>query len=276
LQRLIEGTVTLTAVRLLSPHLTADNCEGLLEAARHKSKREVLQLVACLAPRPDVAPSVRRRPVTRAAETLPNPPMSDATTIEPGELPLEPEAVRVTTGPSNNDLGSAVPLRPSRAEVMPLVPERYLIKVTVSGEAHENLRRAQDLLRHTLPTGDPAVVIERALKVLVDQLEHRRFARSRAPRSSVTVVANSRRVPANVRRLVWERDGRQCAFVGANGRCSETGFLEFHHLVPYAAGGRTSVENLALRCRAHNAYEAVQYFGATRAGTSSTARNEAV
>ena len=33
-------------------------------------------------------------------------------------------------------------------------------------------------------------------------------------------------------------------------------FVEFHHLIPYAAGGRTTVENLALRCHAHNAYEA--------------------
>jgi 5-methylcytosine-specific restriction endonuclease McrA len=68
---------------------------------------------------------------------------------------------------------------------------------------------------------------------------------------------------------VWERDAGQCAFVGAHGRCPETGFLEFHHVVPYAAGGQTSIENLTLLCRAHNAYEGVKHFGATRAGTSS-------
>ena len=45
------------------------------------------------------------------------------------------------------------------------------------------------------------------------------------------------------------------------GRCRETGFLEIHHVVPYAAGGQTVVENLELRCRAHNAYEADLYFG---------------
>lgn len=31
---------------------------------------------------------------------------------------------------------------------------------------------------------------------------------------------------------------------------------------PFAEGGETTVENLELRCRAHNAYEAAQYFGA--------------
>jgi len=38
----------------------------------------------------------------------------------------------------------------------------------------------------------------------------------------------------------------------ASVRCSETAFLEFHHLRPVARGGRSTVENLELRCRAHN------------------------
>jgi len=249
---------------------TLSNHELLAETARVVSvERSVTaELIALGAPQPDVAPSVRRLPTARATEAAPSPTLSDAAAIAPGELLLEPEPTRLATRASNNDLESAVPLRLSRAEVMPLAPERYLIKVTVSGEAHKNLRRAQDLLRHALPTGDPAAIVERALAVLVDQLERRRLAKADAPRPTVTAVANSRRVPANIRRLVWERDGGQCAFVGADGRCAETGFLEFHHLVPYASGGQTSVENLALRCRAHNAYESVQHFG-TRAGTSS-------
>jgi hypothetical protein len=41
----------------------------------------------------------------------------------------------------------------------------------------------------------------------------------------------------------------------------ERGFLEFHHLEPYAVGGRAVVDNVALRCRAHNVYEAERYFG---------------
>jgi hypothetical protein len=35
LERLIDGAVTLTTVRLLKPHLTADNCERCLDAASH-------------------------------------------------------------------------------------------------------------------------------------------------------------------------------------------------------------------------------------------------
>jgi hypothetical protein len=66
--------------------------------------------------------------------------------------------------------------------------------------------------------------------------------------------------------------------VGANGRCTEQGFLEFHHVVPYATGGQTRTKNLELRCKAHNAYEAEQYFGPllireTRASWGSSARS---
>ena len=61
----------------------------------------------------------------------------------------------------------------------------------------------------------------------------------------------------------WDRDGGRCAFQGELGRCAETGFLEFHHVVPYADGGEASATNLQLRCRAHNQYEAALWSGAT-------------
>jgi hypothetical protein len=263
LDRLMDGAVTLTAVRLLAPHLTMENGESLLEAARHKSKREVLQLIACLAPQPDVPTSVRRLPGPRASETTPlDAELLCGSAVLPTESPMptaksEPRPIAPESAPA------------PRATVAPLSTERYVIKVTVGRDTHEKLRRAQDLLRHTLPSGDPAAIVGRALTVLVEQLERRRFATSGRPRSKAVSAANTRRVPSNVKRLVWERDGGRCAFVGTDGRCPETGFLEFHHLVPYAAGGVTSADNLALRCHSHNVYEAVQHFGATRAGTSS-------
>ena len=36
--------------------------------------------------------------------------------------------------------------------------------------------------------------------------------------------------------------------------------LEYHHRHPFAAGGKATVENIELRCRAHNAYEAQLFF----------------
>ena len=62
LDLLAGGDLTLTTVALLRPHLTSDNHETLLAAARHKSKREVEHQIACLAPKPDAIVMVRRLP----------------------------------------------------------------------------------------------------------------------------------------------------------------------------------------------------------------------
>ena len=64
-----------------------------------------------------------------------------------------------------------------------------------------------------------------------------------------------------MKRAVWQRDEGRCAFVGRIGRCRETAFLEFHHVAPYAAGGVGTADNIQLRCRAHNQYEADLFFG---------------
>jgi hypothetical protein len=71
-----------------------------------------------------------------------------------------------------------------------------------------------------------------------------------------------------VRRQVDGRDARRCRFVAADGRrCDERRFLEYHHVVPYATGGPPTVDNIQLRCRAHNGYEADQFFGPGRRRT---------
>ena len=98
--------------------------------------------------------------------------------------------------------------------------------VTLSAATHEKLRRAQALLRHAVPSGDPGEILDRALKLLVEQLERRRCAEVTSPRPSPRPSrgngdGNSRHVPAAVRRAVWRRDQGRCAFVGQSGRCRE-------------------------------------------------------
>src|SRR5688500_16818523 len=69
LERLADGSIHLTAVRLLEPHLTPENHWDVLDAARHKSKRAIEELVARLHPQPDVVPSVRKLPTPATART---------------------------------------------------------------------------------------------------------------------------------------------------------------------------------------------------------------
>jgi hypothetical protein len=149
-----------------------------------------------------------------------------------------------------------------RPLIRPLAPERYEIRFTASAEMREKLRVAQDLLGHAIPSGDLAQVFDRALTLLVADLTRKKFAATGRPRGSRGQSDESRNIPAEVKRRVDARDQRRCGFVALNGRrCDERRFLEFHHVVPYAAGGQPTVENIQLRCRAHNGYEADLFYG---------------
>jgi hypothetical protein len=76
-----------------------------------------------------------------------------------------------------------------------------------------------------------------------------------------------------VKRVVSERDADQCAFVSPDGRrCTQRAFLEFHHVKPFAKEGPETVENISLRCRRHNQYEAELVFGPHGASTAGESR----
>jgi 5-methylcytosine-specific restriction endonuclease McrA len=263
---LADGAVTLTTVSLLASHLTEENHEALLDAARHKSKCDIEHLVAALDPQPDVAASVRKVPASSRVE---GPVPSRVEGPSPSQQRIDTVPLLIQEPASVKS--AAPPVR--RPVVAPIAPERYLVKFTVSRATRDKLERARDLLRHTIPNGDPAEIVDRALTVLLDQLERTKRAATERPRSQATTVSRGRRVPSAVKRSVWARDAGRCAFVGGKGRCTETGFLEFHHVVPFAAGGATSVENLQLRCRSHNAYEAERYFEGRQRRRVTTAVN---
>jgi DNA mismatch repair ATPase MutL len=210
--------------------------------------------------------------------------------------------------------------------------------MTASQELHGKLKQLQHLLRHQVPGGDLAVIIERAVHQLLEKTLKQRFAQVAKPRSSVSEresgirprvdaaaeaqvaataeasphepaatesarqtkaakthagaahwvaaaakdaptrepvaesaqpnetrrkEARSRYIPRAVVREVFARDGAQCTFISASGqRCAERGMLELHHIHAFALGGSSTVENLAVVCRAHNGFFAAQDFGA--------------
>jgi len=249
---LAEGGLTLSSVERLAPHLTDDTAEPLLEAARFKSTREVERLIAGLYPQPDVPASVRALPAT-----------------SPGDPPAPaPLLLNVTTGELGASVKSELAVRRERVSehrprsaLAPLAPKRYYLKLTIGQETHDTLERLRALLRHSVPDGDLAAIVERALTLLLRETERTKCASASKLRQTSEITASGRHVPAAVKRAVWSRDGGRCAFVGSDGRCGEAAFVEFHHVVPFAAGGPTTAENLELRCRAHNAYEAALQFG---------------
>jgi hypothetical protein len=243
---LANGSVTLTTICLLAPHLTEENHRRLLAASTHQSKRQVEELIAALRPQPTVPSMVRKLPTSTAVPR-------SASAMESGEADPANAMSPLSPGVAAPQVAS-VP-RTVPGVVRPLAPERYKVQLTITSETHDKLRKVQDLLRHVVPSGDPAVIFDRAVTLLLRDLERQKLASVDRPRTGTTPASHGRHVPAAVRRAVWERDGGRCGFVGTDGRCQERGFLEFHHVVPFARGGGTSVDNLELRCRAHNAYE---------------------
>jgi len=277
LEDLASGALHLSALRSLVPHLTSETAPELLVASRHKTKREVEKFVRERFPLPDLASTIRKLPVQSAHATA-----AKSSWAETGAATVVEEATEaaVAAAPGTGEAASVGvetggrPGEPApRAHIIaPLAAERYKVQFAASAELHDKLRRAQDLLRHQVPNGDLSRVFEVALNALIERLEKQKLAATDRPRVSRGTVPDSganrsaaqgsRTIPAAVKRAVWRRDGGRCGFIGTNNRrCSETGFLEFHHVVAFARGGEATVANIALRCRSHNQYEAKLGFG---------------
>jgi hypothetical protein len=410
--RLAQGDLHLAAVVLLAPVLTKENHAALIEEARHKSKREVQEIVARIRPaapvpsvvqktpgRPDPAaespmsppptpfpPNIASFAATPGTPSLAATPGTKSFAVAPGTSSLALAPDRPSAGPdamSPAPQATCAPPPPPRPVVAPLGPGTYKVQFTAGTDMHERLMRARDLLRHQVPDGDIAAILDLALVALLEKTERRKLGRPNlgrrkhrhaverrtrvrtgahseasatkqpeakngdanryetnrpdvnkpdpnkpeaegpevnkhdaeqpdpnkpeaegpevnkhdaeqpdanksearkpeteqaeappdAPRPSGPsleavsaadgpVRPRSRHIPAEVRRMVWERDQGRCTFKSVEGvQCTETGFLEFDHREPYACGGPTTADNLRLLCRRHNQYRARLRFG---------------
>ena len=246
LDLLDRGAVNLTTVKLLAPYLTAENHAAVLAEAAGKSRRETEAIVARLAPLPDVPPCLRKLPVPASWTARAAAPSSPVAVSPAAPLPAPPFPAAL--GP--------------RPVVGPLTPERFRVQFTVGKQTHDKLRFAQDMLRREIPDGDPGAIFDRALTLLLEEVARAKMAATATPRPDHVTSPGSRHIPAAVKRAVWFRDRGQCAFVSKGGRrCRERCFLELHHIQPFALGGESTVANIALRCRSHNALEAELVFG---------------
>jgi len=260
LEMLADGRLHLTAVALLAPHLTTTNCEAVLSRAVHRSKRQVLELVAELAPRPDVPSRIRKLPTRtdprRAAALAGGGPLPFATPLASATAPLpsatsslvsaaaplpsaaapalEPRPAKVDrfesplspeSAPPEGSLSSSQPPAPRHTPTIEAVaPDRYRVQFTASARLRDKLERLRAMMRSTVPNGDLATVVEEAVTEKLARLERQRSAATERPRKSLADT-------------------------------------DVH---PYGLGGDHSVENLARLCRAHNRFLAQIDYGSRR------------
>jgi hypothetical protein len=294
LTMLADGRLHLSGIAKLAPHLTPQNRETLLKRAVHKSKREIEELVAEVAPRPDAPATMRRLPARKPDAVFGGPvtaPASGPDGVTPtlgdpaspircperfAEGELGPDRVESPGLNSPRDTQDAqlrpdgvgnprTPAPPRAATVEPLSPARFRVQFTASADLRDKLERLQALMRSSVPDGDLAKIIGLAVSEKLERLEAKRFARTKTPRKSLVgtdTTPKSRYIPAPVRRAVHARDGGQCTHRDALGRrCTRRGDVEFHHRTPFGHGGAHSPKLLALMCKTHNLLLAEQDYG---------------
>ncbi len=235
LDLLAEGSVHLTSVRLLAPHLTADNHREVLESARWEEKAR---------DRTDGRPSgaaAGRTDLHWAGQAAP------VRFLAAGDRSF---SCRARSGGAST--------RPSSGGDAPLPGPLQ----AASDDRRRNRREAAPGQGHAQPRhsvgrrrGAPG---SRVLGAIGGAGEEE--VRRHAPPPVVP-----RRPSARVRQAVWVRDLGRCAYVAPSGhRCTERRFVQFHHLDPYVLGGEATVDLIQLRCRPHNDYEGRLYFGKRR------------
>ena len=298
LEMLADGRLHQSGIAKLAPHLTGENRDEVLRQATHKSKRQIEEIVAALKPRPDVPGGIRRLPESRSSAGGGSSGAAAARQQRPGAVPgatsaasaseQRPGAVPGATSaggaseqrsvpaplshpcavaPAFPDSGAGI-ASTSEAKpfvLSPLSPGRYKLELTATAGLRDKLLRLRALMRSQVPDGDLATLLEDAVSEKLERLEARRFGKSKRPRKTLEssdTSASSRYIPVAVKRAVCERDDDRCSFVDEQGRrCSEREGLEFHHEDPFARGGEHRLDNVRLRCRAHNLLAAELDYG---------------
>ncbi len=155
------------------------------------------------------------------------------------------------------------------------------IKLVVDQECLAVLIRLKEIWSHAMPGATYTAVVKRLALAEVErhdpdlkaQRAAERKARSNTPREAQREVPTpaesrtSRHIPATVRHAVWLRDLGRCTFVNeATGECCESRrFVECDHIRAFALGVEHTIENLRLRCRAHNQRHAIETYGFKKA-----------
>lgn len=296
------GRLSLSTICVLGPVLTADNVEEIAARAAFRTKAETDAIAASVKPRAAPADGLRRLTAPSASAPLGRAGGDDSQRPAPEQRHHDPVAdpdVGGTHGkelilPMTDPTASAGAARRSAVELSAVAAEEWSLRVTLDAEAKRDLETLKALLAHKIPSGNLAAVLREALRCAIQQHGVRRGALAPVRRRSSPRVGNGGAglqgasgpvaeghpashggappgssgrpaIPAEVRRQVWARDGGRCSFEAPDGlRCESRWMLELDHVVPWSRGGSPTVNNLRLRCRAHNLLHAERTIGRDR------------
>lgn len=204
-EAIASGELHLTGLLMLGPYLTPENHLEVLARAKHRTKRELAQLVRILDPLPDV-PS-RIEPLgpapARGLAAPANPTWTELVRsmcpireLTPGDRPCD-WANDASEGASDGELSfgasctavaeaqTAAPARgvpagaaspsASSAPALGTQSQRYGVQFTATQEHIELVERAKALLSHALPQASLEEIHLRAMQALVRDLEKQKY-----------------------------------------------------------------------------------------------------
>jgi hypothetical protein len=203
LDLLADGSVNLTTVRLVAPHLTPENHRAVLESIRKKSTRDVERIVAALAPRPPVPESIRKTPA----------PQHPTAPLIPTAASGEPQAPMTLPVPP-----SPLSPPPRRDTIQPSAPNVYSVHLSINEEIYQEIECARDLLLHAVPNGNLQEILHRALQSLIRDLLKQKFAATDRPHPGRAKNPDDGEIRAEVRRAVFLRSLGTWVHEGGAGR----------------------------------------------------------
>lgn len=133
---------------------------------------------------------------------------------------------------------------------------RLELKLGISEELLKNLKRVQDIESQRTRK---SASLEDALREMTELYLERNDPVRKAERARPQLVPGPvegegrKRVPAVLKHAIQFRDEGQCTHLNPDGsRCTQTRWLETHHLKPVSMGGTNSISNLTTLCFHHH------------------------
>jgi hypothetical protein len=145
----------------------------------------------------------------------------------------------------------------TQERIKELTEELAELKIVVNREFLEVEEKLRGLWSHRDPKMTHADLILMAMKECLKRSDPAQKKTRKILLPAPEKKPNPRYIPPQVRKAVWIRDQGKCTFEG----CSSRFLVQHDHIIPVAMGGKSTVENLRLRCHAHNQRAAIEKFG---------------
>lgn len=113
-----------------------------------------------------------------------------------------------------------------------------LTNITIKDETYLLLQQARDLISTPLSQDE---LLQLLIRAFIEQAERTKF-KTNSNASLHLPVDLTRVIPNAVKKEVHKRDEGKCT------KCGSTHNLQFDHIVPYALGGKSTLENIRLLC----------------------------